>query len=205
MSDSGIPKVIIPSTSTSTKKRMSPLEKDRGTSNVSKLRKTLSSNQMKKLEKEASSKKQDTVELNNYKKEVRGKLNKNKITKEEYGQLISKKTKEISLRNLSQRVSGRKSVGVNEEAAKRIFQNIPTRGQEKRRNFLKEKEEKEKKGGYRYSDLGMKGLTIFITDGDKVNSGKKTRKVVRKGKMSRKGRKGNKKGNKKRTIRTRKN
>lgn len=200
MSDSDIPKVIIPSTSSFTKKRRSQLAEDRGTSNVSKLRKTLSSNQIKKLEKEASSKKKDTVELNNYKKEVKRKLNKNKITKEEYGELISKKTKEISLRNLSQRVSDRKSVGVNEEAAKRIFQNIPSRGQEKRRNFLEEK-----KGGYRYSDLGMKGLTIFITDGDKVNSGKKTRKVVRKGKMSRKGRKGNNKGNKKRTIRTRKN
>lgn len=202
MSDSDIPKVTIPSTSSFTKKRRSQLAEDRGTSNVSKLRKTLSSNQMKKLEKEASSKKKDTVELNKYKKEVKGKLNKNEITKEEHDELISQKTKEISLRNLSQRVSDRKSVGVNEEAAKRIFQNIPSRGQKKRRNFL---EEKGKKGGYRYSDLGMKGLTIFITDGDKVNSGKKTRKVVRKGKMSRKERKGNKKGNKKRTIRRRKN
>lgn len=203
MSDSDITKVIIPSTSTSTKKRKSQLEKNRGTSNVSKLRKTLSSNQMKKLEKEASSKKKDAVYLSKYKKEVRRQLTNNEITREKYDELVSNKEKEISLRNLTQRLSDKKSVGVNEEAANRVLQEYtPSRQQEKRRKFIKEKKTK---GGYRYSDLGMKGLTIFVTDGDKVNSANKTRKVIRKGKMTRKGRKGNKKENKKGTIRRRKN
>lgn len=194
MSDSDIPKEIIiphtPTTSSFTKKRKSQLEKDRGTSNVSNLRKTLSSNQMKKLEKEASSKKKDAVELNKYKKEVKEKLNNKEITEKKYDELVSNKKKEISLRNMSQRLSDKKSVGVNKEAAKRILQEYPpSREQEKRRKFIKEKETK---GGYRYSELGMKGLTIAF--GDDVSS-KKVKNTTRKrrnnkGKKGKKGKKG---------------
>ena len=87
-----------------------------------------------------------------------------------------------------------------------LLTNVKSKSSDPPRPKSKYTSRKEKKGGYRYSELGMKGLTIVLTDGAKVMSAKKTKKVVRKGKMTRKGRKGNKrnKGNKKRTTRRRK-
>ena len=75
---------------------------------------------------------------------------------------------------------------------------------------LRNRTRKNHRGGYRYSELGMKGLTIALTDGAMVNTPKKVGKSRKVGKIrksrkvkSRKSRKGKKgvRGKKGRTVR----
>ena len=73
---------------------------------------------------------------------------------------------------------------------------------------LRNRTRKNHRGGYRYSELGMKGLTIALTDGAMVNTPKKVGKVrksrkVGKSRKSRKSRKVKKgvRGKKGRTVR----
>lgn len=112
--------------------------------------------------------------------------------------------------NNSGKQTEKKSLGLGNKTARDIASiKLDEKSDSKQRPSAKYSDRKKtpiKKGGYRYSELGMKGLTIVLTDGAKVMSAKKRKKVVRKRKMTRKGRKGRKvtKGNKKRTTKRRK-
>jgi hypothetical protein len=87
----------------------------------------------------------------------------------------------------------KKSLGLGNKTARQIASNkLPEKNDSKRpapKYSDKNKTPINKKGGYRYSELGMKGLTIAF--GDDVSS-KKVKNTTRKRRRNNKGKKGKK-------------